>query len=228
MKPIRVLLVDDHPLFRKGLASLLSREKGFAVVGEGQNGVEAFQKAKELKPDLVVMDLYMPGCDGLEATRRIKEALPSVKVVILTVSEEDKNLFEAIKCGAHGYLLKKIEPRDLFEMLRGVFRGEAPISRATAAKILNEFAAQAHRATEEIPEEKLSPKEREVIELLTKGRTNKEIGNKLGITENTVKNHLKNILDKLHLENRVQAAAFALQHKLAEEVQARTHDRHKA
>ena len=102
------------------------------------------------------------------------------------------------------------------------------ISRATAAKILNEFAAQARRATEEIPEEKLSPKEREVIELLTKGRTNKEIGNKLGITENTVKNHLKNILDKLHLENRVQAAAFALQHKLAEEVQARTHDRHKA
>jgi RNA polymerase sigma factor (sigma-70 family) len=228
MKPIRVLLVDDHPLLRKGLASLLGREKGFEVVGEAQDGAEALNKAKVLKPDLVLMDIYMPGGDGLEATRRIKEALPSVKVVILTVSEEDKNLFEAIKCGAHGYLLKKIEPRDLFEMLRGVFRGEAPISRTTAAKILNEFAAQARRATEEIPEEKLSPKEREVIELLTKGRTNKEIGNKLGITENTVKNHLKNILDKLHLENRVQAAAFALQHKLAEEVQARTHDRHKA
>jgi len=216
MKPIRVLLADDHPLFRKGLASLLSSDKGFKVVGEARDGAEALNKAKDLKPDLILMDVYMPGGNGLEATRQIKEALPSVKVVILTVSEEDKNLFEAIKYGAHGYLLKKIEPRDLFEMLRGVFRGEAPISRATAAKILNEFAKQAHRATEEMPEERLSPKEREVIELLTKGWTNKEIGNKLGITENTVKNHLKNILDKLHLENRVQAAAFALQKKLTD------------
>jgi len=212
-----VLLADDHSLFRKGLASLLSSNKGFKVVGEAQDGTEALNKAKDLKPDLILMDVYMPGGNGLEATRRIKETLPSVKVVILTVSEEDKNLFEAIKCGAHGYLLKKIEPRDLFEMLRGVFRGEAPISRATAAKILNEFAAQAHRATEEMPEERLSPKEREVIEFLTKGWTNKEIGNKLGITENTVKNHLKNILDKLHLENRVQAAAFALQRKMNRE-----------
>ncbi|MBI2535296.1 MAG: response regulator transcription factor [Deltaproteobacteria bacterium] len=217
MKTMRVLLADDHPLFRKGLASLLSTEKGFKVVGEAQDGVEALNKAQDLKPDLVLMDIYMPGGNGLEATRRIKEALSSVKVVILTVSEEDKNLFEAIKCGAHGYLAKKIEPRDLFEMLRGVFRGEAPISRATAAKILDEFAAQAHRAPQEMPEEKLSPKEREVIELLTKGWTNKEIGNKLGITENTVKNHLKNILDKLHLENRVQAAAFALKKKINKE-----------
>jgi len=216
MRSIRVLLVDDHPLFRKGLASLLAREKGFEVVGEAQDGAEALNKTKNLKPDLVLMDIYMPGGNGLEATRRIREALSSVKVVILTVSEEDKNLFEAIKSGAHGYLLKKIEPRNLFEMLRGVFRGEAPISRATAAKILNEFAAQAHRATEETPEEKLTPKEREVIELLTKGWTNKEIGNKLRITENTVKNHLKNILDKLHLENRVQAATFALQKKLTD------------
>ena len=216
MKPIRVLLVDDHPLFRKGLASLLAREKGFEVVGEAQDGAEALNKAKDCKPDLILMDIYMPGGNGLEATRRIREALSSVKVVILTVSEEDKNLFEAIKYGAHGYLLKKIEPRDLFEMLRGVFRGEAPISRATAAKILNEFAVQAQRATEEIPEEKLSPKEREVIELLTKGWTNKEIGNKLRITENTVKNHLKNILAKLHLKNRVQAATFILQKKLTE------------
>ena len=216
MRSIRVLLVDDHPLFRKGLASLLAREKGFEVVGEAQDGAEALNKTKNLKPDLVLMDIYMPGGNGLEATRRIREALSSVKVVILTVSEEDKNLFEAIKSGAHGYLLKKIEPRNLFEMLRGVFRGEAPISRATAAKILNEFAAQAHRATEETPEEKLTPKEREVIELLTKGQTNKEIGNNLRITENTVKNHLKNILDKLHLENRVQAATFALQKKLTD------------
>jgi len=216
MKPIRVLLVDDHPLFRKGLASLVSKEEGFKVVGEAQDGAEALKKTHEFKPDLVLMDIYMPGGSGLEATRRIKEADPSVKVVILTVSEEDKNLFEAIKCGAHGYLLKKIEPKELFEMLRGVFRGEAPISRVTAAKILHEFAELARRGPEEAPEDRLSPKEREILVLLTKGLTNKEIGNKLGITENTAKNHLKNILDKLHLENRVQAAAFALQKKLTD------------
>jgi DNA-binding NarL/FixJ family response regulator len=157
------------------------------------------------------MDIYMPGGDGLEATRRIKEALPSIKVVILTVSEEDKKLFEAIKCGAHGYLLKKIEPRDLFEMLRGVFRGEAPISRATATKVLSEFAEQARRSPEKVPAETLSPKEREALQLLTEGLTNKEIGNQLGIAENTVKNHLKNILGKLHLANRVQAATFAIE-----------------
>ncbi len=224
MKPIRVLLVDDHALFRKGLASLLAREKGFYVVGEAQNGAEALSKAKDLKPDIVLMDIYMPGGDGLEATRRIREALPSSKVVILTVSEDDKNLFEAIKSGAHGYLLKKIELGDLFEMLRGVSRGEAPISRATAAKILKEFAEQASRGREEPAEEKLSLKEREVLELVTRGLTNKEIGNKLGITENTVKNHLKNILDKLHVKNRVQAAAFALQHELAKNPSARAHD----
>lgn len=216
METIRVLLADDHGLFRKGLSTLLAKEKGFEVVGEAGDGNEAFKKARELMPDIVLMDVYMPGCDGLEATRRIKKALPSVKVVILTVSEEDKNLFEAIKSGAHGYLLKKIEPKELFEMLRGVSRGEAPISRATAMKILEEFARQAQRAVEEEAEESLSAREREVLELVTKGLTNKEIGNKLRITENTVKNHLKNILEKLHLENRVQAAAFALQKKLSE------------
>ena len=218
MEAIRVLLVDDHPLFRKGLASLLAMEKGFKVVGEAQDGMEAIRKARDLTPDVILMDIYMPGCDGLEATRHIKEALPNAKVVILTISEEDRTLFEAIKCGAHGYLLKKVEPKKLFEMLRGVVRGEAPISRSTAAKILKEFAEQARREAREAPEEQLSPKEREVLVLLTEGLTNKEIGNKLGITENTVKNHLKNILDKLHVENRVQAATFALQKKLSEKV----------
>ncbi len=210
MGKVRVLLADDHALFRRGLSTLLAKEKGFEVVGEAQDGDEAFQKARELMPDIVLMDVYMPGCDGLTATRRIKKALPNVKVVILTISEEDKNLFEAIKCGAHGYLLKKIEPKELFEMLRGVSSGEAPISRATATKILNEFAKQIQSIPEETAGEKLSPREQEVLELITKGLTNKEIGNKLNITENTVKNHLKNILEKLHLENRVQAATFAL------------------
>lgn len=217
MKPVRLLLVDDHDLFRKGLASLLSRGKEFHVAGEARNGVEALSKARELKPDIVLMDIYMAGGGGLEATRRIREDVPSSKVVMLTVSEEDKNLFEAIKCGAQGYLLKKIELAELLEMLRGVSRGEAPISRATAAKILREFAAQSRGDREKPAEEKLTPKEREVLDLLTKGLTNKEVGNRLGITENTVKNHLKSILDKLHVANRVQAAAVALEKKFRDD-----------
>lgn len=215
MEAIRLLLVDDHALFRKGLASMLRDQLDFEVVAEAQDGQEALAKAKELMPDVILMDIYMPGCDGLEATRRIKEALPYVKIVILTVSEEDQNLFSAIQSGAQGYLLKKIEPGELFEMLRGVVKGEAPISRATGAKILNEFARQVKRGREEDKGEKLSPREREVLELLTKGSTNKEIAAALGISDNTVKNHLRNILDKLHLKNRVQAAAFALQKALS-------------
>jgi DNA-binding NarL/FixJ family response regulator len=211
MKPIRLLLVDDHGLFRKGLVSLLQRESDFQVVGEAENGAEAIKKAQQLKPDLVLMDIHMPGTDGIEATRRIREILPSTRVVILTVSEEDKDLFEGIKCGAHGYLLKKLEPEELYAMLRGVFEGEAPISRATASKILSEFATQARRKAVAPLEEELSAREKDVLQSLASGLTNKEIGNKLGIAENTVKNHLKNILAKLHLENRVQAATFALQ-----------------
>ena len=211
MKPIRLLLVDDHALFRKGLVSLLRRESEFQVVGEAENGSDAIAKAKQLKPDLVLMDIHMPEIDGIEATRRIREMLPSTRVVILTVSEDDKDLFEGIKCGAHGYLLKKLEPEELYAMLRGVFQGEAPISRTTASKILSEFAVQARRKAAPQLEEELSAREKEVLQSLASGLTNKEIGNQLGIAENTVKNHLKNILAKLHLENRVQAATFALQ-----------------
>lgn len=211
MEAIRVLLVDDHALFRKGLASMLRDQPDFEVVAEAQDGEEALAKAKELMPDVILMDIYMPGGTGLEATQRIKEALPYVKIVILTVSEEDQNLFSAIKSGAQGYLSKKIEPLELFEMLRGVVKGEAPISRVTAAKILDEFARQVQRRRDEPPVEHLSRREQQVLELLTKGSTNKEIAAALGISDNTVKNHLRNILDKLHLENRVQAAAFALQ-----------------
>ena len=211
MKPIRMLLVDDHTLFRKGVVSLLDREEGFQVVGEAKNGAEAIKKAKEVNPDLVLMDIHMPGIGGIEATRRIRALLPSTKVVILTVSENDKDLFDAIKSGAHGYLLKKLEPEELCAMLRGVFEGEAPISRSTASKILTEFAAQAARKSEDNRKEELSAREKDVLQLLAAGLTNKEIGRKLSVAENTVKNHLKSILDKLHLQNRVQAATFALQ-----------------
>jgi RNA polymerase sigma factor (sigma-70 family) len=211
MNPIRLLLADDHTLFRKGLASLLEKEPGFEVIGEAQDGAEAIRKAQADKPDLVLMDIHMPGVNGLEATRQITNALPATRVVMLTISEEDKDLFEAIKCGAHGYLSKKVEPEKLRELIEGVFRGEAPLSGATAAKILKEFAAQASKDSETTAVSDLTPREKEVLQLLAAGLTNKEIGIRLDIAENTVKNHLKNILAKLHLQNRVQAAALAIQ-----------------
>ena len=214
--PIRVLLVDDHALFRKGIASLLAAEPGFEVVGEAEDGVRAVERARELMPDLIVMDLNMPRAGGSEATRRILEEFPYVKIVILTVSEDDKDLFEAVRGGAHGFLLKKIEPKALFETLRGVMRGEASISRMMAAKLMGELRRDAanrtgvgmHRAPE------LSPREAEVLTLVADGKTNKEIAAALDIAENTVKNHLKNILEKLHVGNRVQAATYALRQGL--------------
>lgn len=210
MNRMRVLVVDDHTLFRKGLICLLEKDKEFQVVAEAENGTEGINKAKELRPDLVVMDIHMPGIGGIEATRRIRALLPSAKVVILTVSERDKDLFEAIKSGAHGYLAKSLEPEELRTMLRGVFNGEAPITRMTASKILTEFASQLAKKLKN-PEDELSARERDVLQLLATGLTNKEIGRKLAMAENTVKTHLKNILNKLHLQNRVQAATYAHQ-----------------
>lgn len=210
MDVIKVLLVDDHALFRSGVASLLGRQVDFKVVGEAHDGPEALKKAKELTPDIILMDVNMPGGGGLEATRRIKEDLPDVKIVMLTVSDEDNDLFEAIKAGAHGYVLKNVRPEMLLTMLRGVSSGEAPISQACATRLLGEFAQLARRLEEARPLERLTLREQEVLNLLSKGATNKEIASSLGISENTVKNHMKNILEKLHLENRVQAATYAL------------------
>lgn len=213
MEPTRVLLVDDHVLFRKGLANLLSSHEYIEVVGEASNGEEALEQAHQLMPDLILMDIQMPVCDGLRTTQLIKQEMPYVKIVMLTVSDDDKSLFDAIKVGAQGYLLKNMEPEELFDMLAGVARGEAAISRKMAAKILDEFAVLSRRTEPSqvvSPVGNLSAREKEVLELVVKGATNKEIARDLCITENTVKNHLRNILEKLHLENRVQAAAFAV------------------
>lgn len=213
MKSTRVLVADDHALFRKGVTGLLRGAEGFSVVGEAQDGREAVAKALALRPDVVLMDVYMPGMDGLEAARRIKAALPSTMIVVLTVSEEDQKLFEALKAGAHGYLLKNVEPEELFRTLRGVVRGEAFVTPSMAFKILDEFTRQV-RAPKGTPSAGLSPREREVLELLTRGNVNKEIAVALEISENTVKNHLKSIMEKLHLENRVQVVAYALREGL--------------
>jgi two-component system nitrate/nitrite response regulator NarL len=214
MKPIRLLLADDHTLFRKGLVSLLEQERCFEIVGEADNGQQAIAQTKVFRPDLVLMDIHMPVVDGLEATRQITKTLPQSRVVILTVSEEDKDVFEAIKCGAYGYLSKKIEPEKLCELLLGVSRGEAALTGSTATKILQEFAAEQSKTCEAADLRALTEREQEVLKLLATGLTNKEIGARLSLAENTVKNHLKNILAKLHLQNRVQAATLAVQQGL--------------
>jgi len=218
VQPIRILLVDDHSLFRGGIASLLAAQSEFEVVGEAANGHEALEKAQELMPDIILMDISMPVMDGLEATRRIKQVIPYVRIVMLTVSEEEQSLFEAIRSGAQGYLLKKMKPQALFSTLRGIMQGEAPLSRVMAAKLLEEFTRLSQReAPPSLGVVNLSPREKEVLQLLSQGKTNKEIATILAITENTTKSHLKNILEKLHLENRVQAVAHAVRQGLIKE-----------
>ncbi|MFQ5828439.1 MAG: response regulator [Candidatus Methylomirabilia bacterium] len=212
MDSIRILLVDDQTLFRETLANLLNGQEGLEVVGTASDGKEALEKARELLPELILMDIYMPELNGLEATRQIKAELPRVKIVILTVAAEDRHVFEAIKAGAEGYLLKDIEPEELLDMLEGISRGEPPISRSTAAKILKEFARQTRE--EVSSESELTTRERQILELLARGQANKEIAAELAISEATVKKHLGNIMEKLHLENRVQAALYAVRHGL--------------
>jgi DNA-binding NarL/FixJ family response regulator len=214
MKVIRALVVDDHPLFRKGVASLLRHADGFTVVAEAQDGREAVAKARALAPDVVLIDIYMPVMDGLEATRRIKAALPATQIIVLTVSEDDQNVFAALEAGAQGYLLKSVEPDELFRTVRGVVHGEAFVNPSMAAKILTGFARPA-AALRQGAAVGLSPREREVLGLLTHGAVNKEIATTLHIAENTVKNHVKSIMEKLHVENRVQAVARALREGLA-------------
>lgn len=215
MERISVLLADDHALFRDGLVSLLSMQDEIEVVGIASDGQEALEKARELVPDLILMDIKMPRLNGLEATRLIKEEMPHIRIVMLTVSEDDHDLFEAIKNGAEGYLLKTLNAQELVDLLKGVFRGEAPISRTTARKILHEFALQSRRSEPEIiPRGELTRRETEVMQLVSEGATDKEIAVRLTISQRTVKNHIHNILDKLHLQNRVQAATYALRQGL--------------
>jgi DNA-binding NarL/FixJ family response regulator len=217
MEPLRILLTDDHVLFRKGIASLIETREDMKVVGEADDGVEAVTKTRQLMPDVVLMDVNMPNRNGLEATKIIKRELPQVQIVMLTVSDEDDDLFEAIKSGAKGYLLKDLDPQRLFDLLDKVRQGEAAISGTIATRILQEFrqpdpdAAQAPDSSED-----LTLREIEVLEEVVTGATNKEIAERLHITENTVKIHLRNILEKLHVQNRIQAAVRAVRDGLVE------------
>ncbi len=215
---MRILLVDDHVLFRKGVAALLAPRQDMQVVGEAGDGLEAIEAARRLMPDVILMDIGMPNCDGLAATRCIKREMPHVKIIMLTVSDDDQHLFEAIKCGAQGYLLKNLEPDQLHNMLESISRGEAPLSGVIAARILKEFT-QSDAGTVRDAEivDQLTPREIEILELVVDGKTNREIASALVISENTVKIHLRNILEKLHLQNRIQAAVYAVRQGLIED-----------
>ena len=208
---MRVVLADDHQLFREGLVSLL-RARDIEVVGEASDGAEAIELTRRLKPDAVLMDLGMPNMGGLEATRLIKAEMPEVKVVILTVSEADADLFEAIRSGAHGYLVKSTASGEFFDLLETLERGEAPLSRGLAAKIMR-YLAQGGRATTTGAE--LTPREEEILRLVAEGKTNRDTAAALSISDATVKFHMTNILNKLHLENRAQVVAYAHRHGLA-------------
>lgn len=209
--PLRILLADDHVLFRRGVAGVLAPYPNYEVVGEANNGLEAVALARETQPDLILMDLSMPILDGLEAMRQIKSEMPNVKIVVLTVSDDDADLFEAIQRGAQGYLIKDLREHQLFDVIEGVARGEAHFSGAVAARILQAFRQPAAAEVEKPSDlEPLTEREIEVLELVVQGQSNKEIGAALHITSGTVKNHLTNILEKLHLQNRVQAAVYAV------------------
>lgn len=205
---MRILLVDDHALFRAGIASLL-QAWGMEVVGEAGDGLEALELARKTEPELVLMDIRMPRCNGLEATRLIKTEMPETKIVMVTVSDDDADLFEAIKAGAEGYLLKDMSEEELSRTLAGIAAGEPVLSPRLAARILDEFARRS-RAMEEPREPELTDRELQVLSLVAEGATNREIAERLVISENTVSFHVKNILAKLHLKNRAQAVAYAI------------------
>ena len=214
---MRILIADDHPLFRDGLRSLL-RAQGHEVVGEAHNGREAVDLARTLRPEFVLMDVSMPELDGIAATRLIVAEMPDVKVVILTASDQDETLFEAIKAGAQGYLLKNLEADDFFALLDRAARGEPALTPVLARKLLQEFA-KPHAAlkTAEDEPDALTAREREVLELMVEGVTsNRQLAKRLDLSENTVKFHVRNILDKLRLHNRAEVVGYALRKKISD------------
>jgi DNA-binding NarL/FixJ family response regulator len=210
---VRILIADDHALFRDGLRSLLGTQQ-HEVIAEARNGREAIELTKQLKPDLVLMDISMPEMDGLTATRTLTADAPDVKVVILTASDDDASLFDAIKAGAQGYLLKNLEADDFFGMLDRASRGEPALTPTLARKLLQEFA-KPPEPTAGANEDELTAREREVLELMVEGITsNRKLAHRLGVSENTVKFHVRNILDKLRLHNRAEAVGYALRKKI--------------
>jgi NarL family two-component system response regulator LiaR len=207
---ISVLIADDHPVVRQGLRTFLDTQDGLEVVGEAGDGVEAVELAQQLLPDVVLMDLVMPGLDGVEATRRIRELSPSTKVIVLTSFDDDEKVFPSVKAGAAGYLLKDVHPQELAEAVRKVYRGEALLASSVAAKLMQEVAGERQ------PAAGLTERELEVLRLIARGLPNKLIAQELVVSEKTVKTHVSNILAKLHLADRTQAALYAVREGLAQ------------
>lgn len=213
---MKVIIADDHALFRDGLRSLLEAH-GTDVLAEARNGQEAVELARLHRPDVVLMDLDMPVMNGLDATRLISAELQDVRVVVLTASEDDADLFEAVKSGARGYLPKNLEARELFGFLEGVLKDEPALTPNLARKVLGEFAKGPAPEPEEPAGGTLTDRERDVLDLLVQGVTsNRDLAERLFVSENTVKYHLRNILYKLHLKNRAQVVAYAMRHGLVD------------
>jgi len=220
---IRILIADDHTLFRHGLRRILSDYDDLFVVAEAADGGEAVVLVERLQPDVVLMDVRMPGLSGPEATHRIRTAHPNTQVIMLTVSDRDEDLFASVKAGARGYLLKNAETAELIEAIRRVHAGEAVIAPPLAVRLLEEFGALAEQATAtsesvEPAVDKLTEREVEVLRLVAQGLGNKEIADRLNLSEHTVKSHLRHILDKLHLRSRAHAAAYAVRAGLVDEI----------
>ncbi|AEN88817.1 response regulator transcription factor [Priestia megaterium] len=211
MQPFRILIVDDHAHAREGIRDILEEYEDFIIVGEGTNGQEAIELTEKLMPDIVLMDIGMPVMDGLEATKQIKLQFPYVKIVVITVSDDITDLFDALKKGAQGYLLKNLQSEVWYDYLRAFALDEVPMSKEIAFQILKEFPQETSITKPDTP---LSARELEVLQLVAKGLSNRDISAQLFISEHTVKSHLKNILSKLHLENRVQLTSYAFQNGL--------------
>jgi NarL family two-component system response regulator LiaR len=209
---IRVLIADDHVVVREGVRSLINSEPGMEVVGEATDGIEAVLKARALHPDVILLDLVMPRQDGLAAIEEIKRENPEVRILVLTSFAEDDKVFPAIKTGALGYLLKDSSPQELLQAIRDIYRGQSSLHPTIARKLIRELSQPS-----ELPptEEPLSEREVDILQLVAKGLSNQEIGDKLVISERTVRTHVSNILNKLHLANRTQATLYALRVGLA-------------
>lgn len=213
---MRVLIVDDHALFRSGLASLLTAND-IDVVGEASSGLEAVEKTRQLRPDIVLMDVKMVGLNGIQATRIIKTEIPQTKIVMVTAFDDDEDLFEAMKSGAVGYILKNIKGEEFVKLLSSIMDGDVAVSPWVADKIVKELFRQPKRLESSQSVKELTNKEVQVLKLVANGATNKEIASSLNISDNTVKYHLRNITEKLHVKNRAQMAVYAERRGIASE-----------
>jgi len=218
VEPIRVLVVDDHALFRRGLQMVLEQEPDIEVVGEAGDGAEAVSSAVDNVPDIVLMDVRMPRRGGIDACTSIHELIPSAKIIMLTISDEEADLYDAIKAGATGYLLKEISIEEVASAIRAVHGGQSLISPSMASKLLTEFTSMSKKANDrqQVPTPRLTDREMDVLKLVAKGLGNRDVALQLNISENTVKNHIRNILEKLQLHSRMEAVVYAVREKLLE------------